>query len=47
MFFIGVGSGTAAAEFINELGIDPALCFGDEGGAVGYALDLNRDWVPY
>jgi len=40
----------AAAEFANELGIDPSLCFGDEGGAAGDALDLKRGlgtmWNP-
>lgn len=47
---MGVGSGTAAAEFANELGIDPALCFGDEGGSAGDALNLKRGlgtmWNP-
>ena len=42
MFFVGVGTGEAAAEFANELGIDPSLCFGDEGGAAGDALSLNQ-----
>lgn len=47
---MGVGSGTAAAEFANELGIDPAVCFGDEGGSAGDALNLKRGlgtmWNP-
>lgn len=50
MFFIGVGSGEAAAEFASELGIDPSLCFGDEGGAAGDALNLKQGigtmWNP-
>ena len=50
MFFVGVGSGEAAAQFANELGIDPALCFGDEGGAAGDVLDLKQGlgtmWNP-
>lgn len=50
MFFIGVGTGEAAAEFASELGIDPNLCFGDEGGAAGDVLSLNQGfgtmWNP-
>lgn len=50
VFFVGVGSGEAAAEFADKLGIDPALCFGDEGGAVGDALGLDKGfktmWNP-
>lgn len=50
MFFIGVGSGEAAAEFASELGIDPALCFGDEGGSAGDVLNLKQGfgtmWNP-
>lgn len=50
LYFVGVGTGEAAAEFANQLGIDPALCFGDEGGAVGDALGLekgfNTMWNP-
>lgn len=50
LYFIGVGTGEAAAEFANQLGIDPALCFGDDGGAVGDALGLEKGfktmWNP-
>lgn len=50
MFFIGVGSGEAAAEFASELNIDPAMCFGDEGGAAGDVLNLKQGigtmWNP-
>lgn len=50
MFFVGVGTGEAAAEFAKELGIDPKLCFGDEGGVAGDNLGLqqgfNTMWNP-
>lgn len=50
LFFVGVGTGEAAAEFAQQLGIDPALCFGDDGGAVGDALNLSKGiktmWNP-
>mmetsp|Transcript_11276 Transcript_11276/g.20658 ORF Transcript_11276/g.20658 Transcript_11276/m.20658 type:complete len:131 (-) Transcript_11276:233-625(-) len=50
MFFVGVGTDVAAAEFAEQLGIDPRLCFGDEGGAAGDALDLKQGfgtmWNP-
>ena len=50
MFFIGVGTGEAAAEFAKELGIDPSLCFGDDGGVAGDALGLKQGfgsmWNP-
>ena len=50
MFFVGVGSPQAAAEFATELNIDPSICFGDEGGSVGDALNLNKGmktmWNP-
>lgn len=50
MFFIGVGSAEAAAEFAANLNVDPAMCFGDEGGAVGDVLNLkkgaNTMWNP-
>ncbi|KAL7527023.1 hypothetical protein ACHAWF_002002 [Thalassiosira exigua] len=50
MFFIGVGTSEAAAEFAAQLGVDPTMCFGDEGGAVGDALDLKKGvgtmWNP-
>ena len=50
MFFVGVGSSDAAREFASELNIDPAICFGDEGGSVGDVLNLNKGiktmWNP-
>lgn len=50
MFFVGVGSGEAAAQFASELNIDPSLCFGDEGGSIGDVLNLNKGfktmWNP-
>lgn len=50
LYFVGVGTGEAAAEFAEQLDIDPALCFGDEGGAVGDALGLDKGfktmWNP-
>lgn len=50
MFFIGVGTGQAAAEFAEQLGIDAKLCFGDEGGVVGDILGLDKGfktmWNP-
>lgn len=50
MFFVGVGSAEAAAEFAGQLGINPALCFGDDGGAVGDAIGLDKGlktmWNP-
>ena len=50
MFFVGVGSSDAAREFASELNIDPAICFGDEGGSVGDILNLNKGiktmWNP-
>ena len=50
LFFVGVGTGQAAAEFAQQLEIDPAICFGDEGGAVGEGLGLNKGfktmWNP-
>jgi len=50
MFFVGVGSAAAAAEFASELNIDPSICFGDEGGSVGDVLSLNKGiktmWNP-
>lgn len=50
MFFIGVGTGEAAAEFAKELGIDPSLCFGDDGGVTGDSLGLKQGfgsmWNP-
>ena len=50
MFFIGVGTAEAAAEFAQQLDIDPALCFGDEGGVAGDTLSLKKGvgtmWNP-
>lgn len=42
LYFVGVGTGAAAAEFAQQLGISPALCFGDEGGAVGETIGLDK-----
>ena len=50
VFFVGVGTSEAAAEFARQLDIDPRLCFGDEGGAAGDALNLKKGvgtmWNP-
>jgi hypothetical protein len=50
MFFIGIGTGEAAAEFAKELRIDPSICFGDEGGVAGDSLGLQQGfktmWNP-
>lgn len=50
LFFVGVGTGDAAAEFADQLQIDPSLCFGDEGGNAGDALGLEKGfktmWNP-
>jgi hypothetical protein len=50
LYFVGVGTGEAAAEFAEQLGIDPALCFADEGGAAGDAMQLGQGfktmWNP-
>ena len=50
VLFVGVGTGEAAAEFARELNVDPALCYGDVGGAAGDALELRRGlgtmWNP-
>lgn len=50
MFFVGVGTSDAAAEFAAQLDVDPTLCFGDEGGAAGDALELKKGfgtmWNP-
>jgi len=50
VFFIGVGSSLAAQEFATQLNIDPALCFGDDGGEVGEILGLEKGlktmWNP-
>jgi len=50
LFFIGVGTGEAAAQFASQLDIDPSLCFGDDGGAVGESIGLEKGfktmWNP-
>ena len=50
LFFVGVGTGEAAAEFATQLEIDPAVCFGDASGAVGNAVQLEKGfstmWNP-
>lgn len=50
VFFVGVGSADAAAEFADQLGIDPAMCFGDDGGTAGDAMGLDKGfktmWNP-
>lgn len=50
LFFVGVGNSQAAAEFADKLGISPSICFGDEGGAAGDALELQKGfktmWNP-
>ena len=44
------GSGEAAAEFADKLNIDPSICFGDDNGAVGDVLSLEKGfktmWNP-
>lgn len=50
LFFVGIGSADAAKEFATQLDIDPSMCFGDEGGAMGDALGLEKGlktmWNP-
>jgi hypothetical protein len=50
LYFVGVGTGEAAAEFAQQLNIDPALCFADENGAAGDAMQLEQGiktmWNP-
>lgn len=50
LYFVGVGTGEAAAEFADKLGLDPRLCFGDEDGAIGDVLGLEKGfktmWNP-
>jgi len=50
LFFVGIGTAEAAKEFATQLDIDPAVCFGDEGGSVGDALALEKGlktmWNP-
>jgi len=45
LFFVGVGTGAAAAEFATQLEIDPAVCFGDASGAVGDAVQLEKGFA--
>jgi len=50
LFFVGVGTGDAAAEFAEKLNLNPELCFGDDGGAIGDVLQLEKGiqtmWNP-
>lgn len=50
LYFVGIGSTQAAAEFASQLNIDPQLCFADEGGKIGDALGLEKGmgtmWNP-
>lgn len=50
LFFVGVGSSVAVQEFAAQLDIDPALCFADDGGAVGDTIGLEKGvktmWNP-
>jgi hypothetical protein len=50
LFFVGVGSAQAAAEFASQLDIDSSICFGDDGGVVGDTLGLSKGlstmWNP-
>jgi len=50
LYFVGIGSADAAKEFATQLDIDPSICFGDEGGAAGDALGLEKGfktmWNP-
>jgi len=50
LFFVGIGSADAAKEFATQLDIDPTMCFGDEGGAMGDTLGLEKGiktmWNP-
>jgi len=50
LFFVGIGSADAAKEFATQLDIDPSVCFGDEAGAMGDALGLEKGiktmWNP-
>jgi len=50
LFFVGIGSAEAAKEFATQLDLDPSTCFGDEGGAMGDALGLEKGlktmWNP-
>lgn len=50
LYFVGIGTGEAAREFANQLGISEELCFGDEGAAVGEVIGLDKGfktmWNP-
>jgi hypothetical protein len=50
LFFVGIGSADAAKEFATQLDIDPSICFGDDGGAVGDVVGLEKGiktmWNP-
>ncbi len=50
LFFVGIGTADAAKEFATQLGIDAAVCFGDEGGVANDALQLEKGlktmWNP-
>ena len=50
LYFVGVGTGEAAAEFAEQLGVDPALCLADDGGIMGDTLGLQQGfgtmWNP-
>lgn len=47
---MGVGSSAAVQEFASQLDIDPKLCFADENGVMGDALELDKGfqtmWNP-
>jgi len=47
---VGVGSSAAVQEFASQLDIDPKLCFADENGVMGDALELDKGfqtmWNP-
>lgn len=50
VYFVGVGTAEAANEFATQLNIDPASCFGDDGGEAGDVLGLKQGmktmWNP-
>lgn len=50
LFFVGIGSAEAAQEFASQLGINANLCFADDGGKMGDALQLEKGfktmWNP-
>lgn len=47
---MGVGSGEAASEFAQQLGVEPAICFGDDNGdmydALGAEQGFKTMWNP-